>query len=178
MSVEAEQLDDWIGSEVLDTNGEKLGKVTEVYYKGTDALVVEFRSGLIGHKFHLAGLSGATVSQKHLRLGVSETIASDGGLDAEGLELVARTDGRVEGLPLEQLERGTDRKERLEAAREAAARADALEADAARRAEEAEIAAKQARDSAKHANEAEQAKQEAQKQAQEARKHADELKAD
>jgi regulator of protease activity HflC (stomatin/prohibitin superfamily) len=147
MSVEAEQLDDWIGSEVLDTNGEKLGKVTEVYYKGTDALVVEFRSGLIG-------------------------------LDAEGLELVARTDGRVEGLPLEQLESGTDRKERLEAAREAAARADALEADAARRAEEAEIAAKQARDSAKHANEAEQAKQEAQKQAQEARKHADELKAD
>jgi hypothetical protein len=175
MSVEAEALDDWIGSEVLDASGEKLGKVTEVFYKGPDALVVEFRSGLIGHKFHLAGLSGATVSTSYLRLGVNETIATDSGLDAEALELLARTDGRVEGLPLAELESGTDRRERLAAAQEAAAHADALELDATRRAEEAQIAAKQSRDSAKHAAEAEQAKVKAEKAAKAARKQANEL---
>lgn len=175
MSVEAEALDDWIGSEVLDANGDKLGKVTEVYYRGPDALVVEFRSGLIGHKFHLAGLSGATVSTSHLRLGVSETIATDGGLDTEALALLARTDGRVEGLALEQLESGSDRRERLAAAREAAARADALELEASRRAEEAQIAARQVRDSAKHADAAEQAKLTAQQEAAAARQRANEL---
>ncbi len=175
MSVEAEALDDWIGSEVLDANGEKLGKVTEVYYRGPDALVVEFRSGLIGHKFHLAGLSGATVSTSYLRLGVNETIATDSGLDAEALELLARTDGRVEGLPLDQLESGSDRRERLAAAREAAAHADALELDATRSAEAAEIAAQQARDSAKRAAEADQAKVKAQQAATAARQRANDL---
>ncbi len=160
MSVEAEALDDWIGSEVLDANGEKLGKVTEVYYRGPDALVVEFRSGLIGHKFHLAGLSGATVSTSYLRLGVNETIATDSGLDAEALEL---------------LESGSDRRERLAAAREAAAHADALELDATRSAEAAEIAAQQARDSAKRAAEADQAKVKAQQAAAAARQRANDL---
>jgi hypothetical protein len=175
MSVEVEQLDEWVGSEVLDANGEKLGKVTEVYYQGSDALVIEFRSGLIGHKFHLAGLSGATVSTKHLRLGVAETIATDGGLDTEALALLARTDGRVEGLALDQLESASARRERLAAAQEAAARADALEREATRRAEEAQVAAQQAQESAQRAAAAEQARVTAQQEAAAARQRANEL---
>jgi hypothetical protein len=175
MSVEAEALDDWVGSEVLDANGDKLGKVTEVYYRNAEALVVEFRSGLIGHRFHLAGLSGATVSTQYLRLGVAETVDTDGGLDSEGLALLARTDARVTGLALEQLESASARRERLAAAREAAAHADALELDATRRAEAAQTAAQQAHDSVQHAAEAEQAKVAAEQEAATARQRANEL---
>ena len=44
MSVEAEQLDEWIGAEVVDPEGEKLGKVAEVYYRGNDPLVIDTAS--------------------------------------------------------------------------------------------------------------------------------------
>lgn len=175
MSVEVEHLDEWIGSEVVAANGDKLGKVTEVYYRGADALAVQFRSGLIGHKYHLAGLSGATVSTKHLRLGVSETIASDGDLDAEGLTLMANGDSRLQGLTVDDLESGSAREERLEAARRASEEADALEAQASARTEEAERTARVAEESAQAASAAEQARLDAVQAAQAARQRADEM---
>jgi hypothetical protein len=175
MSVEAEHLDEWIGSEVVAANGDKLGKVTDVYYKGTEALAVEFVSGLIGKKYHLAGLSGATVSTKHLRLGVSETIATDGGLDAEGLGLMANGDSRLQGLSVDDLESGSAREERRASAGKAAEEADRLEAEAKARTEEAERAAATADESIKTSSSAEQARVDAVQRAQAARQHADEL---
>ena len=62
MSVEAEGLEDWIGAEVLDPAGEKLGKVAEVFYGDGEPLVVEIRSGIAGRKHHLAALRGAGLS--------------------------------------------------------------------------------------------------------------------
>ncbi len=176
MSVEAEHLDEWVGSEVVAANGDKLGKVTDVYYRGNDALAVEFRSGLIGKKYHLAGLSGATVSTKHLRLGVTETIASDGGLDAEGLALMANSDSRLQGLTLDDLESGSAREERLVAARQAAEEAERLEAELATRAEEADRTARAAEDARAQATAAEEARAKAEQDARAARERADQLK--
>ncbi len=176
MSVEAEQLEEWVGSEVVAADGEKLGKVTNVYYRGNDALAIEFRSGLIGRKYHLAGLAGATVSTKHLRLGVSETVATDGGLDAEGLALMAKSDSRLEGLALDDLESGSARQERMEAGAQAAAEADRLEAEAASRAQEAERTAQAAEAARAQAADAESARAQAAQDAQAARQRADALK--
>jgi hypothetical protein len=175
MSVEAEHLDEWIGAEVVAANGDKLGKVTDVYYKGPEALAVEFSSGLIGKKYRLAGLSGATVSTKHLRLGVSDTIATDGGLDAQGLQLMANGDDRLQGLSVDDLESGSAREERLAAAARAAQEADRLEAEATAQTEEAKRAAATADESMKASASAEQARVEAVQKAETARQRAYEL---
>jgi hypothetical protein len=73
-------LQEWIGDEVVDPAGEKLGKVAEVFYRGNEPLVIEIRSGIAGRKHHLAELRGATVSKSHLRLSSSELVPTDGGL--------------------------------------------------------------------------------------------------
>jgi hypothetical protein len=176
MSVQAEQIDEWIGSEVVDGNDEKLGKVAEVYYRGAEPVVVEIRTGLIGRKLSLAALNGAAVSMKHLRLGVAETIETDGGIDAEALELLARSDNRLQGIGVDDLESASERKARLEAAEQAAAHADTMEAEARHRAEEATSLAQVAQEAADNAAAAQQASQKAQADAVEARQEADRVK--
>jgi hypothetical protein len=162
MSVEAEQLDDWIGSEVVDAADEKLGKVTEVYYRGADPVAVEYRSGLIGKTFHLAALTGAVVSMKHLRLGAGETVETDGGIDAEALGLLARSDNRLTGVSIDEIESASARAERQEAARQAALHAATLASEANHRAEEAKVAARVAREAAANSAAAEAASRDAQ----------------
>jgi hypothetical protein len=175
MSITAEELDDWIGSEVVDASDAKLGKVTEVYYRGENPVIVEFRTGRLGRKFHLAALEGAAVSMKHLRLGAGEPVETDGGLTAEALEVLTKSDSRLVGVPLAEIESRTVRAEREQAAREAAAHAATLEADATHRAEEAKIAARVAQEAAANAATSEQASRDAQTLATKARQVADAL---
>ena len=70
MSVEAEELQDWIGAEVVDPAGEKLGKIAEVFYRDGEPLVIEIRSGIAGRKHHLAALRGATGDGGRLLVGL------------------------------------------------------------------------------------------------------------
>ncbi len=175
MSVEAEQLQEWIGAEVLDPAGEKLGKVAEVFFRGREPMVVEIRSGLAGRKHHLAALSGAVVSKSHLRLSSSEVVATDGGLGDGDLEQLAGQDERLRNLRVEDLEGGQAREQRLQAAEQAAANADALDRDAAARAEDAKRATGAADDAAAKAREADQARADAEADAKAARREADEL---
>jgi hypothetical protein len=175
MSVQAEEIDEWIGSDVVAGNDDKLGKVADVYYLGAEAVIVEIRTGLIGRKLSLAALNGAKVSMKHLRLAASQTVETGGGLDAEALELLAKDDPRLTGLGVEDLESATDRKARIEAAEQAAAHADAMEAEARHRADEAANLSQVAQESADHASAAQRASQEAETAAAQARREADEL---
>jgi hypothetical protein len=176
MAVEAEGLQDWIGAEVVDPAGEKLGKVEEVYYLGEIPLVVEVKSGLIGRKRSLAALAGATVTTDHLRLSTEDLLATDGGLGAGALTHLAERDPRLAGVTPEQLEGVQAREERRHAAEKEAARAAALDVEASQRADEARAAATRADHAADAASEAEQAHLQAEEDARAARLKADELR--
>jgi hypothetical protein len=175
MSIEAEQIEDWIGAEVVNPDGERLGKVAEVYYRGLDPVIVEVRSGVIGRKLALAALAGATVSMKHLRLNHATTIPSDGGVTAEALAELVQTDPQLANVTADTVESGTQRKERILAAQQAATYATTLESDATSRRQEAEVSAKVAREAAERATAAQKASDDAAELAIKARARADNL---
>lgn len=65
-----ENLGDWEGQDVVDTSGEKLGKLEDVYY---DAQVdqpafIAVKSGLLGKKVTLVPVGGASVTRAHVRV--------------------------------------------------------------------------------------------------------------
>jgi len=176
MTIEALQLQTWIGAEVLDSSGEKLGKLGDVYFRDGEPIAVSIRSGLGGRKHHVAGLRGATVSRDGLQLdATAETlIATAGGdLGAEELTKLAAHDDRLREIQPEDLESWAVRDERLQAQAQAQAQADELEAEAQRHAEQEDAATTRAREADHEAEEARRARQEAEAQAQRAREDAD-----
>jgi hypothetical protein len=176
MTVEARHLQDWIGAEVLDSSGEKLGKLEEVYFRETEPLAVSIRSGLAGRKHHAAALRGATVGRDSLQLDASAdaVISTDGtSLGAEQLAMLAVHDERLRAVQPEELEGWNARVERFRAQAEAQAAADKLEAEAQRRAAEEDAAAARARDAELEAEEARGARVDAETEAARAREEAE-----
>jgi len=176
MAIEARDLQSWIGNEVLGSSGEKLGKLEEVYFRGSEPLAVSIRSGLGGRKHHTAVLRGATVSRDCLQLdATAETIvSSDGaGLGAEQLARLAAHDDRLHGVQPDDVEGWTAREERLKAQGEAQAKADKLEQEAQLHGKDEDAAKGRARDADHEAEEARRAREEAEAQAQAVRPDAD-----
>ena len=68
--VVAENVADWRGSDVLDLDGQKLGKLEDVFYDAeTDVPVfVSVKSGTFGKRSTLMPLTGASVGPKFLRV--------------------------------------------------------------------------------------------------------------
>lgn len=176
MPIEARELQSWIGSEVLDSSGEKLGKLEEVYFRGSEPLAVSIRSGLGGRKHHAAALRGASVSRNGLHLdATAETVVAThgSGVGAEQLTKLAAHDDRLHGVEPEELEGWNAREERLKAQAEARAAADKLEAEAEVHAKEEDAAKARERDAGDEADEARRARQQAEAQAQAARRDAE-----
>lgn len=176
MTVGARHLHDWIGTEVLDSSGEKLGKLEDIYFRGAEALAVSIRSGLAGRKHHVAVLSGATVGRDSLQLDVASAalVSGDGKqLGAEQLTNLAVQDDRMRGLRPDELESWSARSQRLEAQAAAQANADKLDAEAQRRAQEEDAAAAKAREAEREAEQARLARQDAEAQAHDARQNFD-----
>jgi hypothetical protein len=172
MDIRAEYLNNWIGSDVVDPQGEKLGKLADLFYRGDEPMILEISSGLTGRKHHLGALSGATVSRDYIRLASAAIVPTDGGLGESDLAALGQAAPGVAGIGLGELEGYQAREERLEAARAAAARADELEAEAARRAEEERAAGTRAEAASASAVEARRARERADQQAAEARQAA------
>lgn len=173
MSVQATQLETWIGSEVRDEGGEKVGKVGDVYYLGSEALAIDVKSGLGGRKHHAAVLLGATVTRESVLLAIgSDALVSTGsdGLTKEEIAVLADQDGRLGGLDPSQLEGYLARKEREEEQAKARAEADKLAEEARKRGEAEEAAAARARDAQRDADEARRKREEAEKRAEQANK--------
>src|SRR5688572_9648062 len=65
-----ENIADWRGQEVVDPNGEKLGKLEEVYYDGeTDEPAFgAVKSGLVSKSLTLVPLLRATVGRDYVRV--------------------------------------------------------------------------------------------------------------
>lgn len=175
MTIAAQHLHTWIGAEVLDPAGEKLGKLDELHYGAGEPLVAAISSGLAGRKHHLASLRGAAVSRDAMQLGLAAgTLVQAGGhgIGRDELAALAAHDERFGALEPEDLEGWSAREERLAAEAEARAAADELDAEAERRAEEEAQAQARARDAGDEAEDARHAREEAEEHAARARRDA------
>jgi PRC-barrel domain len=172
MSIEAQQLQTWIGAEVLDGSGQKLGKLEEVYFRVDEPMVAGIRSGLVGHKHHAASLRGATVSRDSLQLDAAATpvpSADAERLGVEELTKLAAQDDRLLGMEPGDLESWHARVERLEAEAQARAEADELAAQASKRADVEAATALRAGEADRQARDAHAAREEADERARQAR---------
>ncbi len=172
MSVTAQQLQTWIGAEVLDRSGEKLGKLEDVYLFGDEPLAVTIRSGLAGRKHHAASLRGATVSRDHLHVDATadELVgASSDGLGAGGLAELAAHDDRLRDVAPGDVESWKAREVRLEDLAKADAAAGKLDDEAQRRAAEEDAAARRATEAAHEEDAARQAREDAEARAEQVR---------
>jgi hypothetical protein len=68
--LKVESIESWRGQDVLDSAGEKAGRLEEVYYDaaGDQPVLISIKRGRLGHQVKLAPLSDAAVSRDYLRL--------------------------------------------------------------------------------------------------------------
>jgi hypothetical protein len=68
-----ESIESWRGQDVLDSAGEKVGRLEEVYYDagGDEPVLISIKHGRLGHQVKLAPLSGAAVSRDYVRLPIT-----------------------------------------------------------------------------------------------------------
>jgi PRC-barrel domain len=163
-----ESIESWRGQDVLDSAGEKVGRLEEVYYDAAEdePMLISIKHGRLGHQVKLAPLSDAAVSRDYVRLaftgeqlgGAPEVTVGDE-LTAEqsaavcALFAVPRSTGPLVGSSL--LAR------RNEEAEQAARRADELEVTAEDRKREAEEARHRAGAASEEARAAQRAREQA-----------------
>ena len=169
-----EQITDWVGQEVLDTEGESLGKLEDVYVAadGEPRLAV-IKHGLLGRKHTVAPLTGAGVGRDYVRVAYSSAQVARAN-DAVGIELAERIGGMTVqqlgeafGAPLaaEDLDSAKAIREREDSAREAAKRASQLEAEAREHDEAAKSAEALAQEHSGQAGDAQLAARQAREEA-------------
>jgi hypothetical protein len=176
MSIAVEHLETWIGSEARGRSGDRLGKIDDVYFAGTEPVAIDIRSGLGGRKHHAATLTGASVSHDGIRLAIDEDelVVTDGGALTGGqIAALYGQDDRLHDAQPEQLESWHQREKLRKEAEEARAEADKLEAEARRRSEEEQKAAALAGDAESAADKARREHEEAEARAREAQAAAD-----
>lgn len=183
--VDVERIHEWRGEDVLDSDGEKVGRLYEVFYaRGTEEPVFgSVRTGFMGRRCVLVPLAGATAGRGYLRVAhpvarVREVKTSRGAevlsedevrAADEAYELRLPDEGPLESYSL--LER-----RRAEAA-EARRRADELEEESLRRAEDVKQAHARADAAAREADAAEHGVEEARRAALDARRAAESAEA-
>ena len=69
-AMEIERIDEWVGSDVVDPDGEKIGKLEDFYFTpGSDEPVAAaVKYGTLGKTLSVVPLTGATVSRSYLRV--------------------------------------------------------------------------------------------------------------
>ena len=84
--VEVEGIADWIGREVVDREGEKVGKLADVYYDTADSapVFVSVRSGTFGRSQSVAPLQGATLARDYVRLDAPKELVKDAPTEEAG----------------------------------------------------------------------------------------------
>jgi len=84
--VGVEGIAEWIGREVVDRDGEKVGKLADVYYDTTDRAptFVAIKSGAFGRSQSVAPLKGSTLSRDFVRLDAPKELVKDAPEDAAG----------------------------------------------------------------------------------------------
>lgn len=176
-----ERIEDWRGQDVLDSSGEKVGKVDEVFYAvgGGQAEFVAVKSGLLGRRSHLVPLAEASVGRDYIRVAYTQEQiehadgAPEGPLDPQTADRVSALYG-LEGRGVEY-ESGSLIAARQVEADEARRRADDLEVNAHEQISEADAARRAAEEAAVRADQTERDGHRAREDAQSARAEADAL---
>jgi sporulation protein YlmC with PRC-barrel domain len=153
---EVERIADWKGQEVVDADGEKIGKLEDVYFdvETSDAAFAAVKTGFFGRGVSLAPLAQVTLTRDQVRIAYSKDdvksapeVESDGDLSAdEEAELFAHyrlgppPGGREVGPNRVRYQTATAEANRAEAA----AAAESAQAEAEQRAQDAEDARRQA----------------------------------
>jgi hypothetical protein len=178
-----EQIEEWLGQEVVDVEGERVGKLEEVYYsKGTDEAVMALvKSGIFGRHASLVPLAGASVGRDHLRLAYSAKQIAQVGSDVEARETLDANASRqlassygIEASD-EDLESATSINRRARATRAAEQQANELDEQARRRAEEADEAHSTAADAAELARHKAETAEQARTEAEQAHARAEDI---
>jgi sporulation protein YlmC with PRC-barrel domain len=73
--IPVENIADWRGQEVVDSSGEKLGKLEEIYYDGEtdEPAFVAVKTGLVSKSLTLAPLAQASVGRDYVRVGADKS---------------------------------------------------------------------------------------------------------
>ncbi len=112
--VGVEGIADWIGREVVDRDGEKVGKLADVYYDTADdePTFVAVKSGAFGRSVSVAPLQGATLARDYVRLDAPKELVKDAPSEDSGGRLTGIDALRVLqhfGLPAEPDLEGEER---------------------------------------------------------------------
>jgi hypothetical protein len=178
--VGVERVHEWRGEDVLDADGEKVGRLHEVFYDPAsgEPVLGSVRAGVFGRRSYLVPLAEASAGRGYLR--VAHSLASikraEGGRGAETLDARAtRVVSDVYGTaPISgELESRTLIERRRDEAEEARRRADELENAALDRADAVKEAQARADRAAKEADAAEREGESVRQEALEARQQAD-----
>ncbi len=158
-----EQIDEWRGQDVVDRDGEKLGKLDDVFYDTAngEAVFLTVKSGLLGRRSHLVPVAQASVGREYVRVAFTaeqvdkaETSDTDGVLDSDAARRAADTYGvRLgDGTRFESASLIEQRRADAEDAREQADKLDKEARDRADKADEAHRRADEAKDRASDAD--------------------------
>jgi hypothetical protein len=179
--MEIEEIEEWKGQDVVDRDGEKIGKLEDVYFEAgsREAVFGCVKAGMLGRRHFLVPLAGASVSRDHVRVAYGQAEVKDGPQAEPGAALEPGLQGDVArhyDIELRPAPGGYEsagaRAEREARAREATARAEELEALAGRKAAEAREGELQADDTRRQAREAQEERDRAARAAAEARDEA------
>jgi sporulation protein YlmC with PRC-barrel domain len=183
--MEIEQIEEWEGQDVVDCDGEKIGKLEDIYFEAgsREAVFGCVKTGMLGRRHFLVPLGNATVSREHVRVAYRQDHVKDApqaepgatlgsGMEQElarhyGIELTAPPAGAAG-----RYESASARAQREARAREATERAEELESLADRKAEDAREAELQADDTHRQAQQAQDERDRAEQAAAEARAEA------
>jgi len=179
--MEIEDIEEWKGQNVVDCDGEKIGKLEDVYFEAgsREAVFGCVKSGMLGRRHLLVPLAGASVSRDHLRVAYQHDHVKDGPQAEPGATLESGTEQELARhyeieLPpaVDGYESASARAEREAQAREATEKAEELEALADRKAAEAREGELQADDTRRQAQQAQDERDRALREAGEARAEA------
>lgn len=157
--MEIERIEEWIGQDVVDVAGVKVGKLEEVYFRGPDPMLGEVKAGKLARKRLLVPLLEATASRERIRLTLPadrllQEDNSGAGPSLQDLTALPDAYGSGYALSSDQLEASTARAERLAAAEAAETRRAEADAEAARTSVDAEDAAARAQEAERAAADA------------------------
>src|SRR4051812_43145298 len=140
--MDVERIEEWVGREVVDPAGESIGKLEEIYYRGSDPVLAEIKPGLLARKRVLVPLAGASVARDFLRVDVpaDKALREDSGgsgFKHDDLRAVADHYGAAHTYRLDELESSTARAERIRLESDVREKIGELDEFARRRSEEA-----------------------------------------
>jgi PRC-barrel domain len=77
--VDVEEVNEWRGQDVVDPDGQKVGRLEEIYYdRNTDAPGFAcVATGLFGRRLSFVPLAGATMSRNHVRVAYPAAVIKD-----------------------------------------------------------------------------------------------------